>query len=310
LNPIRSFEAAARHGSFSRAAEELHVTPVAISRQVAVLEGYFGVTLFDRLHHSLQLTPAGRDLLPCASAAFDLLDEGSRKLRAPEANPIVICTYPSVAVHWLIPRLSRFRKAHPGVEIRLTTAVDENEFDYDKIDVGLHYMRSAHSGLVTRLVLPDIIQPACSPKLLEGSYPLPPVMNLSHHTFLHSQHRQGDWEGWLYAAGLEQITPADEVTFKGSGLAYQAAAEGMGVSIVQRLLVEEEISSGRLITPFKLLARRSRGICMSSRKERLEDQRVKAFCHWLDEEASTAVQELEYKMERESCEIHNTIELF
>src|SRR5699024_7880994 len=103
-----------------------------------------------------------------------------------------------------------------------------------------------------------------------GPYPLPPATNLSHHTLLHSQHRQGDWEGWLYAAGLEHLQPKDELTFKGSGLAYQAAAEGMGVAIVQRLLVEEEINSGRLITPINLLARRSRGICMTSLSERLD----------------------------------------
>src|SRR5699024_924711 len=129
-------------------------------------------------------------------------------------------------------------------------------------------MRSTYHGLVTRLLLPDIIQPACSPKLLEGPYPLPPATNLSHHTLLHSQHRQGDWEGWLYAAGLEHLQPKDELTFKGCGLTYQAAAEGKGVAIVQRLPVKEENNSELMITPLNLQARRTRGICMTSLSER------------------------------------------
>ncbi len=293
LNPVRSFEAAARHGSFTKAAEELHVTPVAISRQVAVLEGYFGIPLFDRLHQTLRLTQAGRDFLPCATAAFDLLSEGARKLQTRSSEPVVICAYPSVAIHWLIPRLSRFHDSHPDIEIRMTTAVAPKEFDYDEVDIGLQYLHDARQDLITQLLLPDIIQPACSPKLLGGPHPLPPAANLSHHIFLHSQHRQQDWQEWLQAAGLDDIKPARELTFTGSSLAYQAAAEGMGVAVVQRLLVDEEFRSGRLVAPFNLAAQRTKGICMVSRPERLDDPRVAAFRTWLEAEADVAIARLD-----------------
>lgn len=296
LNPVRSFEAAARNGSFTKAAEELHVTTVAISRQVAVLEGYFGVPLFDRLHQTLRLTKAGRDFLPSATAAFNLLDEGSKKLRAPQAEPLVICAYPSVAIHWLIPRLSRFREAHPDIGIMMTTAVKPEEFDYDEIDVGLQYLTDARQGLITQVLLPDIIQPACSPKLLTGDHPLPPTENLEKHTFLHSRYRRLDWEEWLQAAGLADIKPVQELTFKGSSLAYQAAAEGMGIVIVQRLLVEEEFKSGRLVAPFPISAQRSKGICMVGRGERMDDPRVAIFRNWLEKEAAAAIEELEINL--------------
>lgn len=293
LNPVRSFEAAARNGSFTKAAEELHVTTVAISRQVAVLEGYFGVPMFERLHQKLKLTQAGRDFLPEATAAFDLLDQGSKKLRTPKIEPLTVCAYPSVAVHWLIPRLPRFREEHPNIEITMTTGQRPREFNYDEIDVGLQYLSDAREGLITQLLLPDLIQPACSPKLLEGPHRLQPQLNLAHHTLIHSFYRQEDWQEWLKAAELAPPEPLHEVTFKGSSLAYQAAIEGMGVVIVQRLLVENEFKQGKLVAPFSIAARRSAGICMVSRSERLDDPRVAVFRNWLEKEARLAVDQLE-----------------
>lgn len=293
LNPVRSFEAAARNGSFTKAAEELHVTTVAISRQVAVLEGYFGAPLFERLHQTLKLTQAGRDFLPDATAALDLLDKGSRKLRTPQAEPLLICAYPSVAVYWLIPRLPRFHEAHPDIEITVTTGQKPREFNYDEIDVGLQYLSDAREGLITQLLLPDIIQPACSPKLLENSpHPLPPESNLAHHTLIHSHYRQLDWEEWLKTAGLEELKPAQKVTYKGSTLAYQAAVEGIGIVIVQRLLVEDEFKRGNLVAPFSIAAKRSAGICMVSKNESLDDPRIAAFRNWLEKEARLAIDEL------------------
>ncbi|QJD59889.1 LysR family transcriptional regulator [Pseudomonas sp. gcc21] len=292
LNPLRSFEAAARNGSFTKAAEELHVTTVAISRQVAVLEGYFGAPLFERLHQTLKLTHAGRALLPDATAAFDLLDKGTRKLRAPQTKPLRICAYPSVAVYWLIPRLPRFREAHPDIEISIATGQKPREFNYDEIDVGLQYLSDAREGLITQLLLPDIIQPACSPHLLKNSDPSPTEPNLADYTWIYSHYRRLDWEEWLNASGLEELEPVQKVTVRGSTLAYQAAVEGMGVAMVQRLLVEDEFKRGALVAPFKATGRRSAGICMVSRSERLDDPRIAAFRSWLEKEAGLTVDEL------------------
>lgn len=306
LNPVRSFEAAARNGSFTKAAEELHVTTVAISRQVAVLEGYFGVALFERMHQTLKLTRAGKDFLPYATSAFDLLYEGLERLRAPDTRPVVICAYASVAIHWLIPRLSRFREAFPEIDIDLTTAIKPEEFDYDVVDVGLQYLDRPHPELTSRTILPDIIQPACSPRLLNGDAPLPPEENLTRHTFLHSRYRKRDWEEWLRVADLEHIRPDHELTFKGSSLAYQAAAEGMGVAIVQRPLVEDEFRSGRLVAPFPLATQRSNGIVMVARNSSLRDPRVSAFCEWLDQEAIQSIERMDITYSRTD---HSVMEL-
>ncbi len=292
MNPLRSFEAAARHGSFTKAAEELHVTTVAVSRQIAVLEGYFGLSLFERLHHTVRLTPAGRGFLPKVTAALDLLDEASRELRAPQDEPVVVCTYPSFALRWLIPRLPRFRAAHPDIDITLTTAVKPEEFDYRSIDIGIQYVNDVPDELVTRAILPDVIQPVCSPKLLVCGAPLPPVENLRHHTLLHSRYRRLDWEEWLKAAGAEDITPRDELTFKGSGLTYQAAIEGLGVAVAQRVLVEDEIETGRLIAPFSLAAQREQGICMVSNRQRTECKQVATLMEWIVQEANATMDAL------------------
>ncbi len=292
LNPLRSFEAAGRHGSFTRAAEELHVTPVAVSRQIAVLEGYFGLALFDRLHQTVQLTLAGRNFLPRVSAALDLLDEGSQLLRPAQGESLVVCTYNTMAIRWLIPRLRLFREQYPEIDISIMTAITYPEFDYDDIDVGIQYVESVPADVISQVILPDIIHPICSPKLMHGPHPLPPESNLKHHTFLHSQYRRSDWDEWLQAAGIAKFKPVDEFTFKGSGLAYQAAAEGLGVALAQRLLIMDDLKEGRLVAPFRYAAQRASGMSMVTKRKRLNDPKVALFQDWLEAQAALTSREL------------------
>nr|WP_253207120.1 LysR substrate-binding domain-containing protein [Verticiella sp. GG226] len=283
---MRSFEAAGRHHSFTRAAQELHVTPVAISRQVAVLESYFGVPLFDRHHQTVHLTPAGRQFLPRVTAALDLLDEGSRLLRPEPDEALVVCTYTTFALRWLIPRLAVFRQEHPAIDINFSTAVTYEEFHYDRIDVGLQYVYAVPADVSAQVILPDLIQPICSPRLLETGPSLPPVENLRRHTLLHSEYRKADWADWLDAVGAPRFKPADESTFKGSGLAYQAASGGLGVAVAQRLLILDDLADGRVVTPFPHAVQRTTGLSMVSRKSRLADSRVKIFRDWLEAQAT------------------------
>lgn len=253
---------------------------------MAVLEDYFGVALFERLHQTVCLTPAGRRFLPKVTAALDLLHQGSELLRATPSDAILVCTYTTLALSWLIPRLVQFRELRPDIDINITTAVRYSEFNYDKIDVGIQYFGDLPSGLVGTQILPDVIHPVCSPRLLESGYPLPPLDNLRHHTFLHSAHRRGDWNEWLQANGVARFKPLDEITFQGSGLAYQAAAEGLGVALAQRMLVVDQINSGRLVAPFPYAAQRDRGMLMISKKDRLADPRIRVFRDWLEAEAT------------------------
>lgn len=285
LNPLRSFEAAARNASFTRAAEELHVTTVAISRQVAVLEGYYGAALFERLHQSVRLSAAGRQFLPDVTTALDLLDESSRRLRGAAQKPLVICGYPSFVVRWLIPRLHRFQASHPDIEITVNTAVKPKEFDYDIIDIGVQFVNDVQRGISTQTILPDLFQPVCSPSIAAGPTPIPPIENLEKHTFLHSRYRRLDWTEWLGIAGLRGMRPVNELVLKGSDLAYHAAAESLGIVVAQRILAEPEIESGRLLAPFSLAVQRSHGICLVHERRRLSDSRVRAFRDWITVEA-------------------------
>lgn len=293
LNPLKSFEAAARNVSFTKAADELNVSPVAISRQVGVLEDYFGTKLFDRQPQQVRLTAAGREFLPAVSAALDLLDGAAESLRrhtGPQA--LSVCTYPSFALNWLIPRLHGFRAAYPDIEINMSTAVKPAEFDCNQVDVAILFSHETLSGLAVTPILPDVIQPVCSPALLDGPFPPTSVENLKHHTFLHSRYRRLDWRDWLRGAGLENIKPNNELTFKGSRLAYQAAMEGLGIAVAQRLLVAEDIRQGRLVTPLAPLIQRASNYCLACRQDRLDDPHVRAFRDWVSEEAKETIETL------------------
>ncbi len=292
LNPLRTFEAAARHGSFTKAAEELSVTPVAVSRQVAVLESYFGTPLFYRLSNTVRLTSAGQDLLPAVTTALDLLDESARRLRRLATDPLVICTYQPLAMSWLIPRLPRFYAEHPHIDLNLTTAVRPHEFDYARVDVGIHHGYEPQPELYSKVILPDLVVPVCAPQLCEGEHPLPPVENLRHHTLLHSRFRRLDWEDWMRVVGGVDLAPRNELTFNSTALAVQAAAEGLGVAIAQRLQVSPELASGRLVIPFQTALQRPRGISVVAHRERLADPRVVAFRDWVEEEARLTLESL------------------
>lgn len=265
------------------------MTTVAVSRQVAVLEGYYGVSLFERHHQSIRLTAAGAEFLPGVTAALDLLDESSRRLRGSAASPLVVCGYPSFVVRWLIPRLARFRSRYPDIEITISTAVKPKEFDYDIVDIGVQFVHDLNPSNTKEVILPDLIQPVCSPATTCGSAPLPPMENLKKHTFLHSRYRRLDWSEWLNIAGLKGLTPTNELTLKGSDLAYQAAAEGLGIAVAQRILIEPEIESGRLLAPFSLAAQRSEGICLVHKHSRLNDSRARAFRDWITDEAARTI---------------------
>lgn len=289
LNPLRNFEAAGRLGGFTRAAIELNVTPAAVSRQIGVLEDYLGRRLFERRSNTITLTAAGHDFLPAATTALDIVNDSVSRLRREPGEALVICTYQPLAMRWLIPRLPRFFCAHPDIDINLTTAIKPEEFDYTRIDIGLQHGNVCAPQIDVHPILPDVVVPVCTPQLATGARPLPPARNLECHTFLHSRYRRMDWIEWLDVAGVGGVSPRQQLTFKGSGLTNQAAVEGLGIAAGQRLLVDDEIQTGRLVMPFDTAMQRPHGICMVSRHERLRDSRVRAFRSWLVQEAATTL---------------------
>lgn len=256
LNSLRAFEAAARHLSFKKAADELHVTPAAISQQIRALEDHCGVPLFHRLTRALRLTEAGRAALPPLREGFDRLAEAAEAMRAPGiAGVLTVSVAPSFGAKWLVPRLDRFRSAHPEFDIRIDATDALARFAGDGVDVALRYGRGAYRNLRTELLMPEVAFPVCSPGLLERGPPLRQPEDLRQHTLLHVQWKMEDdaapsWRMWLRAAGVTGVNAERGPRFSADSMAVEAAVEGQGVALASGALVEGDLRAGRLVRPF------------------------------------------------------------
>jgi LysR family transcriptional regulator, glycine cleavage system transcriptional activator len=234
LNGLRAFEAAARHLSFTQAASELNVTQTAISHQIKRLEEELGVRLFIRQNRSLTLTAEAQDYLPGIRAAFnDLRLATDRLLRKDDDHVLTVSTLASLAAKWLLPRLTNFQEAHPGIDVRITTSTSLVDFQRDKVDAAIRYGRGQWQGVRADWLMADELFPVCSPALLKGSKPLKCPEDLKEHVLLHTSNANSDdWRLWLTAAGL----PADfskqpGVTFDMIFMTVQAAIDGLGVAM-------------------------------------------------------------------------------
>jgi len=256
LNGLRAFEASARYLSFTKAAEELNVTPAAVSQQVKSLEEYFGVQLFKRLTRALMLTDSGQLVLPILREGFDKLAEADRILRSRQDNRILtVSLAPSFGAKWLVPRLDRFRRAYPDYDIRIDATDTRADFRRDNVDIALRYGRGNYPGVVSECLIADTAVPVCSPKLLEQEHPLREPADLRYHTLLHIQWKMENdaapnWRMWLKAAGLTGIDFDRGPQFSMESMAIQAAIEGQGVALISTALVEADIAARRLIRPF------------------------------------------------------------
>ncbi len=258
LNSLRAFEAAARHLSFTKAAEELHVTPAAISHQIKGLEEQLGVPLFRRLTRALRLTEAGQAALPPLRDGFDKLADAVDLLRAHEqSGALTVSVGPSFAAKWLVPRLDRLRTAHPDLEVRLDATDQLADFQRDNVDLAIRYGNGRYPGLEVERLLSEEIFPVCSPKLLDGPKPLAQPDDLRHHTLIHLDWDLEDvnapsWRMWLLAAGIHDIDFTRGPVFSMMSLALQAAIEAHGVALASSVLVAGDLAAGRLVMPFDL----------------------------------------------------------
>ncbi len=293
LNSVRAFEAAARHLSFTHAAEELFVTPAAISQQVKLLEGHLGERLFQRLNRALELTEAGKMLLPAFGTGLDAIDEAVRHLGArQERGPLDVNTSPAFASKWLIPRLDGFQQQHPQFEVRVTASLDLVEFDRDEVDVAIRFGRGDYAGLAADWLMGEEAFPVCAPALLEGPHPLRLPADLRHHQLLHDGTRQlgdvaPDWRMWLQAAGVKGVNPNYGMTLRPWTMVLDAAIEGQGVALGRTNLVANDLASGRLVRPFDLSLPFNFVYWLAYRPEALNQPKVKAFRDWILSEVRT-----------------------
>ena len=281
LNAIKAFEAAARLGSFSRAAEELNVTHGAISRQVRTMEQWIGAPLFRRTSRNAVPTQAGVELLAEAGPALDRLAEGSRRVRVSSLAQGVlnIATQPTFSMRWLIPRLSDFQRDHPGVELRIVTAstsADRFQMEADVVVSG----PSPQPGWVGTRFMGEALLPLVSPELVT-KYPLHRPEDLKYHTLLHSATRRRAWMRWLDVAGIPDLKPAGEQVFEHFYFAIQAALAGVGVVMGPLALVAEEVRDGRLLAPISSPLVLSRGYFVYTPAASNDAPAIVALRRWL-----------------------------
>jgi len=291
LNAIRAFEAAARHLSFTKAAEELFVTQAAVSHQIKALEAALDVQLFRRFNRRLMLTDAGQAYLPPLREALDGIAAATDRLRAVErTGPLKVSVLPSFGAKWLLPRLFGFRERHPEIDVLVAASDKLVDFARDDVDIGIRYGQGRYPGLRVDLLMRDEIFPVCSPRLLEGAHPLRRPADLKHHTLLHDQvagtEDDPDWRLWLKTAGVEGIDAGRGPGFSHASWVIEAAITGQGVALGRQSLAGDDIAAGHLVRPFGPSMPSTFVYSVVSLPEAADQPKVRLFREWLLEEGS------------------------
>ncbi|MDO9127549.1 LysR substrate-binding domain-containing protein [Parvibaculum sp.] len=288
LGALKAFEAVARLGSLTAAADELFVTHGAVSRHVRALEDWAGAKLFDRVGKRLKLTDAGRAYRDAAALAFDGIAAASARLResAGSARVLVVNALPTFAMRWLLPRLARFQRLEPQVELKLVTS-DE---DVSRLAHGSYHVAIRReqepwpANLVGASFLAEREIPVASPSLLER-LPVRSAADLARHTLLHADTRPGAWTRWLAAADAGEVeASAGRQHFDHFYLTLQAASDGLGIALGPLPIIGDDIRAGRLVAPLAAPVLPSRPYCWLTPEPLAGDRAIAAFCTWLEEE--------------------------
>jgi LysR family glycine cleavage system transcriptional activator len=249
LTTLRAFEAAARLGSFSRAAEEISVTHSAVSHQVRALERALGTALFHRKGRRVALTQAGRHFADRVGAALRDIAEAAHFIRRRERdNVLTISTLPSLAARWLLPRLGRFMELHPQIAVNVHTSLTLVDLERDEVDLALRFGAGSWPGLEAHKFMDDEFFPVASPRLNGGRLPRRPA-DLAKFRLMRSSDEP--WAPWFRAAGIKLDEPRD--VFNDSSLLLQAAVDGRGVALARRTITEDELRAGRLVKLFDIV---------------------------------------------------------
>lgn len=288
LASLRAFEAAGRHLSISRAAEELHVTPTAVSHQVRALEEHLGVKLLRRVGNALSLTDAGRTCLPGLQAGFVELSGAVESLLERDLRgSIVLSVAPIFAAKWLIPRLGRFRALHPGIDARIAVTTTVADLEQDGVDAAIRGGHGTYPGLAAHRLFGESLVPMCSPSLARGPHPLETPEDLRHHVLLHFEWPafQTGWDAWLETMGIDGVDAAAGPRFTQADHAIQAAIAGSGVVLGFRAVAQDDLDAGLLVVPFDRPLRLEIAYYLVYPETQRERPKLVAFRDWILEEA-------------------------
>ena len=290
LNALRAFEAAARHLNFSRAADELSVTPGAVSQQIQNLEDYVGAALFKRTPKGLLLTDAAQTALPALREAFDRLAEAASLLTAAvDGRRLTLTAPPSFAAKWLVPRLGAFEQGHPQVDIWLSAGIELVDLAAGEVDVAIRYGAGRYPGLEVRRLFSETVIPVAAPSHLAEN-PLNTPADLANHILLHDGSPDlddscPDWSMWLAARGLKSIDGMRGPRFNQSSLVSEAAVNGRGVALAKRTLAAADLEAGRLVAPLQIATAVDFAYYLVHPKAKGRLPQVKAFVSWIEAEA-------------------------
>lgn len=291
LNGLRAFEAAARHLSFSRAAEELFVTPAAISHQIKGLEEFLGVTLFRRLTRNVVLTDDAQRVLPLITEGFDKLAQAIIQLKETESSGVLTVTSsPTFGAKWLLQHLPAFAEKYPDINVRLDARLDLVDFERDGVDIGIRLGPGKYPGMRVDRLFNEKIVPVCHPKYLEGAHPLRTPSDLKHHRLLHVDWGNisgplPDWNMWLASAGVDDVDPTRGPSFTVEGMAISAAVQGNGIALASTYAVEEELANGTLVIPFARAITPEAAYWLVAPERTADQPKVRAFREWILETA-------------------------
>ena len=306
MNSLKAFESAARHMSLKRAAQELSVTPAAVSHQVKGLEDYLGVKLFRRLNRTLELTPAARAALPKLSEGFDIWAQAVSVMRPqPDTKQLTVSAAPTLATRWLMPRLHRFFTAHPGIDVRVSARVrlakqagpDKGgelatiENWLEESDVAILYGHGDYPGYRVDKLVALTLAPICSPRLMSVEHALKQPADLSHYALLHDDtgtlyDDAAFWDVWLKAAGVTGIDSNRGSHFSHPLFALEAARDGLGIVATFPVFAHSELLAGSLVKPFDLEVPLESAYYLVCREDVASRPAVALFREWLLSDAA------------------------
>lgn len=290
LRALRAFEAAARHLSFAQAASELGVTPGAISHQIKALEDWLEAPLFHRLPRALRLTEAGVAALPMLTEGFDRLAEGAARMRNRRNDSLLtISVSPGFGSLWLVPRLDRFRRQYPQIEVRIDGTDRLVDIARGEADLAIRYGPGGYRDVQSHRLFAMRATPVCSPDLLTRGPALRSPNDLSNQTLLHVEweEAEGSWRTWLLAAGAREVDPFKGPRFTKEEMAIRAAMDGEGVALIGDRMAADHLAAGRLTRPFdETLSTQLRfAYFLLVSSDRQTDPKITQFCDWLLSEA-------------------------
>lgn len=298
LLALRAFEAAGRHMSFSRAADELNVTQGAISRQIKVLEDFLQMPLFRRLTRQVELTPFGEAYLQPATTALDIIERATLH-GFKEAKTLSVSLLPTIATLWLMERLTSFMAAYPEIRIQVSTSLEPVDFKRDHVDVALRVgkvpgqdypgdgsqinfrMAESWADVTAHFLCDDIVLPVCSAKFIEEFGPITTVEDLDRLCLIHNHARPDCWQAWIKESGHGPITGAKSVEVSHSFMAVLAARRGQGIACVPKLEVQGLEWRDELVFPFELESKSSGAYYLLCPREKASVPEVKMFHSWL-----------------------------